>query len=625
MPKFVMEKEEIRKFLTNHLPFSLLKEEELELLIQNAIIRKFNRGEVVFHAGEAPVKYLYVLYDGVVFLLTDSNIVEHIKPGEAFGVVSAISGAPARMDAVAEEDSTCILIPCEDFKKVFNLNKNFSAYYISLLERRLTALYKLYEKELIRVPERYPVINRVGDIITRDVVVCSFNTTIQDAVNIMYREKVGSIVVVDEEKRPVGIITARDLRKIIAEKIDISQPISKVMSSPVVYIDEDRALYEAYLLQISKSLNHLVVVDAANKVKGVVTSKDLMVAIEPTYSLSILSKRIVKADKLEELRKIHKQALNAINSLLNRGVGFVEMAELFTVINDMFTRRVLEIMEKRLMSKGSWKPVRYVWVVAGSSGRREQILRTDQDNAIIYDENVDEKGEKLLEELANLTNKGLVELGIPECKANYMASNPQWRKSLGEWKKYFDSWISFPDGDNLIRLALFLDLRPVYGDESLTQALKTYVLDRINMNCARSLAKVSVSIVSPISFFGGIKYDEKGLDIKLFGLFPIVTGVKSLIVEAKSPVTNTLERIDFLVNKGVLTKKERDELKEAYMFLSTLRLKHQLTQTLKGEEPDNYIKPNELTKFEENILKECFRVISNHQKFLISRFGLITR
>ncbi|MGP3667312.1 MAG: DUF294 nucleotidyltransferase-like domain-containing protein [Candidatus Bathyarchaeota archaeon] len=618
-----MEKEKIQKFLVNYIPFFLLKEEELKILIQNAVVRKFKRGETIFYAGESPVKYLYVLYDGLVFLLTDSQIVEHIKPGEAFGVVSAISGAPVKVDAVAEEDSTCILIPCEDFKKVFNLNKNFSAYYISLLERRLTTLYKLYEKELVRAPERYPVISRVGDIVTRDPVVCSSTTTIQDAVNLMYREKVGSVVVIDEEKRPVGIITARDLRKIIAEKIDVSQSISKVMSFPVVCIDEDRALYEAYLLQISKSLNHLVVVNATSRVKGIVTSKDLMVAMEPTYSLSILSKRIVKADKIEELKKIYKQALNAINSLLNRGVGFVEMAELFTVINDMFTRRILEIMEKRLMNESLWKPVRYVWVVAGSSGRREQVLRTDQDNAIIYDDVVDEKGEKFLEELANLANEGLVELGVPKCKANYMASNPQWRKSLKEWKKYFDVWIGFPDGDNLLRLALFLDLRPVYGDESLAQALNTYVLSRITMDCARSLAEVSASIASPISFFGGIKYGEKGLDIKHFGLFPIVTGVKSLIVEVKSPITNTLERIDFLVSKGVLTKKEGEELKETYKFILTLRLKHQLTQTLKGEEPDNYIKPSELTKFEENILKECLMVVSKHQKFLVSRFGLI--
>ena len=619
-----MEKDKIQKFLANHIPFSFLKEEELKILIQNATIQKFERGETILHAGEAPVKYLYVLYDGLIFLLTDSQIVERIKPGEAFGIVSIISGTPVRLDVFAEEDSTCILIPREDFKKVFDLNKNFSTYYVSLLERRLTTLYKLYREELVRLPERYPTISKVGDILTRDAVLCFPDTSIQDAVNLMYKEKVGSIVVVDKEKKPLGIITARDLRKIIAEKIDLSQPVSKVMSSPIVYINEDRAIYEAYFLQTSKSLNHLVVVDAANKVKGVVTAKDLMVAMEPTFSLSVLSKRITRTNKIEELKKIHQQTLNVIISLLNRGVGFSEMAELFSEVNDMFTRRVLEIVEKKLMDESSWKPVRYVWVVAGSGGRREQILRTDQDNAIIYDDTVDEKGEKFLEELANLTNEYLAELGIPKCKANYMASNPEWRKSLKEWKKYFNSWIRFPDGDNLVRLALFLDLRPVYGDESLAQTLKTYVLDKIDTRSVRSIADMVANLASPISFFGRIKYGEKGLDIKLYGLFPISTGIKSLTLEAKSPITNTLERIDFLVDKGVLTRKIGDELKETYQFLSTLRLKHQLTQVLKGEEPDNHLKPGELTELEENILKECFRVVSDHQKFLISKFWLIT-
>ena len=195
---------------------------------------------------------------------------------------------------------------------------------------------------------------------------------------------------------------------------------------------------------------------------------------------------------------------------------------------------------------------------------------------------------------------------------------------MEEWKKYFSSWIRFPDGDNLVRLALFLDLRPVYGDESLAQTLKTYVLDKIDTRSVRSIADMVANLASPISFFGRIKYGEKGLDIKLYGLFPISTGIKSLALEAKSPITNTLERIDFLVDKEVLTRKIGDELKETYQFLSTLRLKHQLTQVLKGEEPDNHLKPGELTELEENILKECFRVVSDHQKFLISKFWLIT-
>ena len=621
-----MEKDKIQRFLASYIPFSFLKEEELRILTQNVTMQKFKRGEKILHQGEAPVKYLYVLYKGLVFLLTDSYIVKRIKPGEVFGIMSIVFGTPVRLSAFAEEDSICILIPHEDFKKVFDLNRNFSTYYINLLEGRFTALYKLHEKEFVRPPERYPAIIKVRDILARDVVSCLPDKSIQDAINLMYKEGVGSIVVVDKEKKPLGIITARDLRKIIAEKIDLSQPISKVMSTPVTCISEDCTIYEAYLLQTSKPLNHLVVVDATNRVKGVVTTKDLIVVMEPAFSLSVLSKRITKANKVEELKKIYQQTVNAIISLLNRGVGFSEMAEFFSDINDMFTRRVLEIVERKIADENLWKPVKYVWIVTGSGGRKEQVLRTDQDNAIIYDDDTDEKGEKFLEELANLTIEYLTELGIPKCKANYMASNPKWRKSLGEWKNIFSSWIrsSSISRDSLLHLALFLDFRPVYGDENLAQTLKTYVLDKIDKCSVRSMADVAANIASPISFFGKIKYGRKGLDIKLYGLFPILTGVKSLAVEARSPITNTLERIDFLVDNGILTRKTGDELKEAYQFLLTLRLKHQLTQILEGEEPDNHLKPEELTELEENILKECFRVVSDHKRFLISRFGLAT-
>jgi len=615
-----LKKAEIQKFLSTHIPFSFLKEEEIKILTQNVSLKKFKKGETVFRVEDPPVKWLYILYEGFIVLTINSHVLEYVIPGEAFGVASAISGKPVRANALVEEDSVCILVPCEDFRRVFNLNRDFSSFYINLFEKRLTSLYRLYGGELIKLPEKYLIVSKVGDILTRKPVLCTLDTSIQDAVRLMRKEEVGSIIVVDKEKKPLGIITAKDLRKIIAENISSTEPISTVMSSPVICINENSSIHDAYLLLISKTINHLVVVSNTTHIRGVITAKDLLLAMEPTYSLTILSKRIVKANSVDELKKLYEQTIKAIIFLLNRGAGFYEISELLTEINDMFTRKIIEFAEKKLEEEGLWKPIRYVWITAGSGGRREQTFRIDQDNAIIYDDT--EKNEKVIEELALTVNDFLEKLGVPKCKAGYMASNPMWRKSLEEWKKYFDSWINQPEGENLLNLALFLDLRPVYGDEKLAKNLRSYVIEKSGATAARALAETITMVATPMTFLGRIKYGKRGIDVKTQGLLPIVNGVKALAFEAKIPVTNTLERINSLIKRGVLSEETGNELKEAYQFLSILRLKHQLNQYLAKEEPDNYIKPEELTELEEKILKECFRIIADHKKFLSGKYFL---
>jgi CBS domain-containing protein len=348
-----LKKAEIQKFLSTHIPFSFLKEEEIKILTQNVSLKKFKKGETVFRVEDPPVKWLYILYEGFIVLTINSHVLEYVMPGEAFGVASAISGKPVRANALVEEDSVCILVPCEDFRRVFNLNRDFSSFYINLFEKRLTSLYRLYGGELIKLPEKYLIVSKVGDILTRKPVLCTLDTSIQDAVRLMQKEEVGSIIVVDKEKKPLGIITAKDLRKIIAEKISSTEPISTVMSSPVICINENSSIHDAYLLLISKTINHLVVVSNTTHIRGVITAKDLLLAMEPTYSLTILSKRIVKANSVDELKKLYEQTIKAIISLLNRGAGFYEISELLTEINDMFTRKIIEFAEKKLEEEES--------------------------------------------------------------------------------------------------------------------------------------------------------------------------------------------------------------------------------------------------------------------------------
>lgn len=611
------------QFLTQYMPFSILKEEELQILTRNASTQSFKQGKTILHASDPPSKYLYVVYQGLVVLYRDSDVLLHVGPGETFGSISVTTSTPVRVDIIADVDSTCVLIPRKDFLRVVDSNRRFSRYFVNLMERRLISLYKLASKEIVGIPERYLTNTKIGEIISREPVTCSQTNSIREAIKTMHRGAVGSIVIVDETKKPLGILTLKDLTNIISRGDDLDKPISTVMSTPVIHIAEDATLYDAYLTEISNAISHLVLVDNESQVKGVITIRDLLVALNPTYSLSTLSKRITGVSSVGELKKMHERTIGIIIALLNRGVSYHELAQTISVVNDMITRKAIALAEAKLVSGKLWRPVRYVWVVAGSGARREQVLQTDQDNGIIYDDSTDDKGKELIAELATSVTNILEELGIPKCKAGYMASNPMWAKSLKDWMAYFDTWFEkLKDSLNRAHLAVFLDFRPVYGDESLANLLKTYVFEREAGDFPRILANAAISVPSPFTFLDKVKYGKNGLDIKHHGLLPVVSGIKALMLDKGIIADDTITRIDILTKREILPPTIGEPLKEAFHFFSMIRLKHQLRQFQLGLVPDSYIKSSELHRIEKANLRECLKTMRSFQEHLKLKYAL---
>lgn len=607
-------------FLSGHMPFSALNEGDLQSLVHNAAVRTFKAGKAILHAGDPPPAHLYVVYTGMVTVSGYPDAVIYLKPGETFGFRSIIINKPLLNSVFAEVNSTCILIPREDFLHALNSNRGFSNHFTNLLDKVLISLYKLPFRETIGIPERYLSATRVKEIVLREPVTCLPGNSIREAVKIMHSAAVGSVVVIREKNQPAGILTMRDLIRVIAEGYDLDRPVSEVMSAPVAHIAEESSLYDAYLAEISGAVNHLVLVDGQNRTRGIVTAKDLMLAMDPAFSISTLGKRISRVSQVDELKRMHEQTVKAIIALFNQGVTCFAIIEIISMVNDAINRKAIQLAEAKLGIDGK---VKYAWVASGSGGRREQVLTTDQDNAIIYDDSTDAEGKKLITELGNSAGNILEEVGIPKCKAGHSALNPQWVRSVTEWKKQFDSWLD-PEAEEetLMPLTVFLDFRPVYGDEHLADILKAHVFQQELIGVSRFLARQVVSVASPLHFLGRIYYGKKGLSLKIFGLLPIVTGVKALMLEGKVVANSTLERLDLLTERGLLDTETSESLKEAFQTFYALRLKHQLRHIRLSLAPDDFVRPEELSQIEKANLKECLRVVDNFKALLRIRYGL---
>ncbi len=600
-----------KEYIRRIKPFSFLTEDELNLLVGNLDVEVYEKGTTIVKKGKQS-NYIFLVFSGVVGLYDDDTLVDMVSKGEIFGILSAITGNPFSLSAIAMDDTICYRIKKDAFKKVFESNPKFSAFFSTFINRRFRSFTNLL-KETEGAFQEEIYLTRVKEIVSKEPVTCSPDTSVEEAAKMMLERNVGSIVITDNG-RPLGILTDHDLKKvlIIGNK---AAKVTEFMNSPVISVDEEQPVFEAYLTLINKGINYIVVV-GDGKVKGVITSKDILTQFEPSSSLIALYRKIRKANRIDELRNYLMGVRKAVAELAIKGVHFYELSRMITSVYDSTVVRVIKMVEENFKRKGITLPD-YVWIHMGSSGRKEQIIATDQDNCLIHHGD----GKRMLE-FAEKVNEALDYIGIPKCTANYMASNPRWNLTLEDWKSNFDRWFDSLTGENVRHLSVFLDLRPIYGDQRLYLALMDYVKKRITNRAIRFLARDATSIEPPIGFFG-IKGLEKGLDIKLYGIYPIANGIRVLALDNKIiDTTNTKERIEMLREMDVLSEERASEILESYEFLQDLRLKHQSISVSAGGKGDNVIKVDSIDKIEAYVLKEALKIVSSFQNFIRGKYRI---
>ena len=110
------------------------------------------------------------------------------------------------------------------------------------------------------------------------VVSVSPATTMHDAVMLMHTKRIGALLVVNEERKLVGIFAERDVlhRIVLADKLEKEEPVQTVMTRKVVFVTPDRTIDECMVLMTHHRIRHLPVLDTEEKVVGIVSIGDLV-------------------------------------------------------------------------------------------------------------------------------------------------------------------------------------------------------------------------------------------------------------------------------------------------------------------------------------------------------------
>jgi CBS domain-containing protein len=566
-------------------------------------VELFKKDRVIYRRGKNR-KNIYIVFSGLVCLYDEDAVVDFISRGELLGLMAS-DGDEFLLSARAVEDTVCYLISTERYKDVLAANAKFSAFFTAIITRRFRSLKTaLHDDKMLQESALVIDIERV---LYRKPVVCKPNTTIGNAAAQMHAENVSSIVAVDDNFKPVGILTHKDLRKVLMRG-DGSSPVSGFMSAPVKTISSRATIFEAFAKLTEMGIDHLVVLKGEDFL-GVITRKDIQIQLEPSFSIFSLYRKVIKANSIEALRTICDSLRMAVAKIALAGRDFLDLTKMITTVHDAVVVKVIEIL------KETYPGGEFVWVNMGSSGRKEEIIATDQDNALIYRRSKPA-------DLAEAVCSSLDIIGIRKCRGNYMASNEQWNQSTLTWKDYFNSWFKDPIPVHVRYLSVFLDMRPIYGDSSICTEIIESIKHCVTEESIRSLVSDATDTEIPLGTFG-IRGLRKGLDIKTYGIYPIVNGLRALALYGGFlEVTSTQERLDRLSREGIIDETMSHDLLESYGFLQDLRLRHHAASVLREGPIDNLINTKEISKLDMLILKESLKVVASFRKFLMKKFDL---
>src|SRR5688572_23740618 len=280
--------------LRAHAPFDEMELPALEFLARKLALAYYARGEVITEPQRGVADRLYIVKQGRV--RADSVF----GPGECFPVGALIGRRATTNRYVAEADSFCWELGAADFQALLELSPRFRAFctdHLALLLAR--SRRRLREEAAETVLDGAGMLAPLAGAVRRAPVTCRPDVPVRDVLERMRAERVGSMVVVDEAMRPLGIFTTQDvLDRVAAPQASMNLPIEKLMTVSVVALEEDASLADAALAMARHHLRH-VVVTRDGKVAGVVSERDIFSL--QRIGLTRTSQRIRAADTLDEL------------------------------------------------------------------------------------------------------------------------------------------------------------------------------------------------------------------------------------------------------------------------------------------------------------------------------------
>lgn len=635
----------VAEFLKRFPPFSFLSKEVLEKVAASVEIRYLEKGETLFRQGQPADSHFYILKEGSINLTESLKEGEEIRDqcdeGDVFGVLALLGKRPYVLSAIVQENSLVYAVPVSVFEEVLEQNSRVALYFAAgFASGQVVVRQDLSTGQKARGAFKNEsrdhslmIFSDQSEIkFSEKVLTCNPRQTIQKAAEMMSKKQVSSIVVCESDLKPLGIITDKDLRsKVVAKGIALETSCSKIMSTPVLTMRRDSSFSDLYLTMIKNRLHHLILTEDGSDqtaVCGILSDHDVLLSMG--NSPAVLIHGLMNTLDLKEMRQIRDQAEQMLLYYLENELTMEFVASVMTEVNDIIIKQALRIAENSLASEDEvLRKIPFCFLSLGSEGREEQLLRTDQDNALVYEdvpEALAEEAHAYFLKLGTAMVEVLLACDFASCPGDIMASNPKWVQPMSKWKSYFSEWIIRPTEEAILSATIFFDFRPVAGSLGLGETLSLHIYEEIQNKkiFLNFLAKNALMNPPPLGFFKGFVVEKSGehkneFDIKSRAMMPLADLARLLVLShGVIGVNNTFKRFDRLAELEPNYEALFKQAAKAYEILMRTRA----LEGLKNQSSGRFIQPESLGKLERQLLKNTFSPITELQSIVKVRFQL---
>ncbi|MFF7065830.1 DUF294 nucleotidyltransferase-like domain-containing protein [Pseudomonas sp. NPDC008258] len=622
------------QFLQRFPPFNQMEHSHLAYLVEQCQLRFYASGESIVKPADGPVEHFYIVKQGRVvgerqhLVKPGVETTFEITSGECFPLAALLGERATRTEHLAGEDTFCLQLNKAAFIRVFSMSEVFRDFALRGVSSLLDQVNQQVRQRAVEtLGTQYSLNTPLGELAMRHPVVCDADTPLREAVRLMHEQQVGSIVVVDPQRYPIGIFTLRDLRQVVAATdADLGSPIERHMTAKPFYLSPQASAFDAAMAMTERHIAHVCLVEN-RRLCGVVSERDLFSL--QRVDLVHLARTIRHAPRLDTLVSLRGEISQLVERMLAHGASSTQITQIITLLNDHTVCRVIELA---LAERGD-PGVPFSWLCFGSEGRREQTLHTDQDNGILFEAANSTEAETLrarLLPLAQYINQCLAQCGFTLCKGNVMAGNPQLCLSRSEWAQRFAGFVREASPENLLGSSIYFDLRVVWGDEQGCEQLRQGLLEQVadNRIFQRMLADNALRQRPPVGRLREFVLTRQGndkaatLDLKVQGLTPFVDGARLLALANGIGACNTLERLRLLVAKGVIEALDGAAYEEAYHFIQQTRMQQHQRQARDNLPYSNRLDPDSLNHLDRRILRESLRQAQRLQSSLALRYQL---
>jgi CBS domain-containing protein len=616
-----IEQLEIIDYLKKTPPLNDIGRDSLIKIGRDLKISYVRRGEHILKAGQTN-NTIYLIRTGAVEVYdTDDSLYNHFDEGDWVGYRSAFGTGLVTMTILAIEDCLLYEISNKILTEIAVEFPTIKVFFDSKKRQRLkVAKDVLYDKSA-NLLYRKSAADLISD--KKHILILDQDTPIIQVANKMKDLAITSCLL-QKDNNLTGIVSDRTFcTKVVAQDVSNKQPISSVMTTSLITIDEKTKSSDALLLMMKHNIHRLPIVKQDGDILGIITVNDIILA--QSFNSIYLINEIQRADSCKTLAKLSSLIPRAFANMVEAGMLSYDIGHAISAIGRAINQRLLYLAEKKY-GKSS---ISYAWIIAGSQARDEQTLHSDQDNMIIIDDGYDElKHQDYFKNISKFVCDGLADCGFVYCPGDVMATNKKWCAPLSVWIGYFHKWINAPQPRALMLSSIFFDLDFIHGDINLLNKLKEKVSQKLQGNSIflSHMAANALHYQPPLGLFRSFVLEkhgkeDKALDMKKRGITPITDLARVYALSAGAlDVINTTDRLKQACKNGKLSKKGKKDLLESYEFIATIRLKHQLKQVQKNNSIDNYVSPTELSSLEKKHLKDAFEIVRTMQSSMANSY-----